>query len=90
MQFARDSRDLLMLAPCRSCSPRLFVADARSDLCTKKSKKGPPATQKRDDELKFVKIPTKTGRYYVRFSMDRPPRHAPAREGVVASPHAEK
>lgn len=32
MQFAKDSRDLLMLAPCRSCSPRLFVADARSEL----------------------------------------------------------
>lgn len=35
MQLARDRRDLLMLAPCRSCSPRLFVAEARSELRTK-------------------------------------------------------
>lgn len=32
MQLARDKRDLLIFAPCRNCSPRLFVAEARSDL----------------------------------------------------------
>lgn len=41
MQFASDSRDLLMFAPCRSCSPRLLVADARSDL--PKATKAPEA-----------------------------------------------
>eukprot|EP00982_Pelagococcus_subviridis_P003969 29007-Pelagococcus_subviridis.AAC.5 len=30
MQFASDKSDLLMLAPSRSCCPRLFVSDARS------------------------------------------------------------
>lgn len=45
MQFAKDSRDLLMLAPCRSCSPRLFVADARSEL--KKTRNTPKGNNKR-------------------------------------------